>query len=714
LYSDPILIVDDDPSVRSVLSSLLSEKGCETLAAGKAEEALARMEGVTLSVAMVDINLPGMNGIRLLEEIKRRSPSTEVIIMTSHASLDTAVEAIRAIRKEAYDYVQKPFQDLDTAWRTVRRALEKRALSRKNRELLKNLEERNRELTAAVKRQNSLVNAGRAMSGIVAISELLDFFIGVVSEELDVERASLMLMDERSGEMWIAASRGLNEEMAREIRLKVGQGIAGWVAREGKPILVKDVETDPRIQRALNSTSAGSFISAPIVLSIPILIREKVLGVINVTNRRSGVSFDEEDLAFLYSLAGQAAVAIERARQFEDLQAAYLSIQDAQKHLVDAERLKAFGQLAAGVAHDFNNLLTGILGQAELLRAKLGDPAQDPAVLRKRTELIETLALQGAAAVRRMQDFTRIRKDAPTEAVDMNVVVRNAVEVTQGKWKDECEAKGVSVTVRRELGEIPLTSGNASELTQVVSNLIFNAVEAMGGGGEITITTWSDGKDIRLSVADNGVGMSPEVQQRVFEPFFTTKESGQGLGMSIVYGIVARHRGRIEVRSVEGKGSTVELGLPVTAPVSGDADHRGKELMHTGPASVLVVDDSDLNRDLFGNYVTSMGHQVHLAASGREGLAIFEREAIDLVITDLSMPGISGWQVAEKVKERNPNIPVLLVSGWAIQQDEPRIRESGVDRVLQKPCSMAKFQKTVQEALGHAGGGGTRPGVAAL
>jgi len=411
-------------------------------------------------------------------------------------------------------------------------------------------------------------------------------------------------------------------------------------------------------------------------------------------------------MAFLSSLAGQVAVAIERARHFEDLQEAYQSLKDAQAHLVDSERINAVGQLAAGVAHDFNNLLTGILGQAELLK---GDLAESPPAIeasRKRAELLETLALQGAAAVRRIQDFTRIRKDAPSGAVDLNAVMRNAVEVTQGKWKDECRARGVEVNVRTEPGRIPLTSGNASELTQVVSNLIFNAVEALSGGGEITLSTRSDGKDVRLAVTDNGVGMSPEVQKRIFEPFFTTKEDGQGLGMSVIYGIVARHGGEITVRSEERKGSTIELRLPVIAPSIITIGTGIEKAATVESANVLVVDDSDINRTLFESYLAGMGHKVRLAGSGEEALSIFEREGADLVITDLSMPGLSGWQVAERVKKINPNVPVVLLSGWAIQQDEPRIRESGIDCVLQKPCTMAKFQEVVQEMLRGGGKGG--------
>lgn len=696
---DRILIVDDEPSVREVLSSLLADEGFGVLAAATAEEGLQRMEGVDVSVALVDIKLPGMDGIGLLAEIKRRSPSTEVVMMTSYASLETAVAAIR---RDAYDYIQKPFEDLEEPCAVVRRAVEKRDLTRKNRELLERLERGNRELAAAVRRQKSLIDAGRAMGGILAISDLLDFFIGVTAEELDVERASLMLLDEKTGEMRIVAQRGLSEEVARGVCVKVGEGIAGWVAREGKPILVKDVESDPRVRANLESTSAGSFISAPIVLSIPILIREKVLGVINVTNRRSGASFEEEDMAFLFSLSGQAAVAIERARQFEDLEDAYRTLKDAQKQLVESERLQAIGQIAAGVAHDFNNLLTGVLGQAELLKSDLKGSPPDMRGALKRAGLVATLAHQGAATVRRMQDFTRIRKDAPHEAVDLNSVVRTAVEITQGKWKDECLAKGVRVAVRVEPGAVPLTTGDESELTQVVGNLIFNAVEALEGGGEIVLATRSDGKENRLTVADNGVGMAPEVQKRIFEPYFTTKERGQGLGMSIIYGIVARHRGEISVRSGEGKGTVFELVLPVVPPPAEKEAGGPEKAAGAGPARVLIVDDSDLNRELFEGYLEPLGHKVIQAANGREALAVVDREPVDLVVTDLSMPGLTGWEVAEGVRKRRPEVPVILVSGWAIQQGEPRIRESGVRFVMQKPFSMAKFQEAVGKALSGA------------
>ncbi len=701
--SDLILVVDDEQSICYVLSNLFARMGWRTKAVSSAEEALSILNGEKPGVALLDIRLPGMNGLELLGELKKVSPDTEVIIMTSYASTDTAIEAIR---KEAYDYLPKPFEDLDEVWATVRRAFEKRSLSLNNRKLLLDLENSNRGLSAAVKRQKSLIDAGRAMGGIGVLPELLDFFVGVVADELEVDRVSLMLVDEDTQEMWIVASRGLDEKVQKEVRRKIGDGIAGWVAREGKPVLVKDVVSDPRIKTSLQSTPATSFISAPIVLSIPIQLREKVLGVINVTDRRSGISFDEEDMAFLYGLAGQAAVAIEKTRQYEELEGAYESLKATQNSLVESERLNALGQMAAGVAHDFNNLLAGILGRAQLLQLKMKEKGADRSELESQLELIEKLALQGAATVRRIQEFSRIRKDAPTESIDLNSVVKNAVEVARPKWKDESETRGIHVETCLELGKIPTVRGSAGELVQVVTNLIFNAVDAMPEGGELTLKTYLEGNAVGLEVSDTGIGMSKEVKEKLFQPFFTTKGNGYGLGTSIVYGIVARHGGEIQVSSEEGVGTTFLLSLPVGNGQSADKlPEKVARKKKQGRAKVLVVEDNDLNRDMFGGYLTALGHNAFLAANGKEMLPYLEKESFDLVITDLSMPGISGWQVTKKVKEKNPRVPVILVSGWAIQQDDARLKESGVDFILQKPCTLNVFQEMVEEALSSVDGG---------
>lgn len=695
--SDLILIMDDDRSVCADLSFQLGRLGCRTKTVSSVEEGLSILHDETVAVTMLDNGFPGMDGLGFLRKLKKVSPDTEVIVMGSCASTDMAIEAVR---KEAYDYLPKPFSDREDVLATVRRALEKRSLSLTSRDLHLEREINRRELSAAVKRPKALIDAGRAMGGICVLSELLDFFVGVVADELEVDRISLMLLDEKTQEMWIVAARGLDEKVKEKVRMAVGTGIAGWVAREGKPVLVKDVVSDPRVKTSLHSTDATSFISAPIVLSIPILLQEKVLGVINVTNRRSGKSFDEEDMAFLYSLAGQAAVAIERTIQYEELQEAHESLKAAQKNLLEAERVNALGQMAAGVAHDFNNLLSGILGTVDLLQRKIEIQGADLPFIRSQLESLNKLALQGAGTVRRIQEYSRIRKDSPSESVDVNSAVDNALEVTRAKWKDECETRGVRVDVRFERGRIPLIQGNAADLTQVVSNLIFNAVEAMPNGGQLTLKTFLEGKTIGLEVADNGDGMSKEIKGKLFQPFFTTKDYGYGLGTSIIYGIVARHGGNIHVSSEEGMGTTFLLRLPVVNGAMADQpDENDAHGRDSGTAKVLVVEDNDINRELFKGYLDEMGHKAIVAANGKEMLPLLDQGPFALVITDLSMPGISGWQVAEKVKKQSPRVPVILISGWAIQQDDSRIRESGVDFVLQKPCTFTDFQDLVNKAL---------------
>jgi signal transduction histidine kinase/DNA-binding response OmpR family regulator len=699
-----VLVVDDDPASRTQLLAHLTATGFPVRIAASAAEGLALPRIEKTAVALVDINMPGMDGLQMLAELQRVAPDCEVILMTGHATLETAIEAIR---RGAYDYLRKPFDDVTVAGRAIERACEHRKLAMRNRELVDDLATRNRELSSAIMRLTSLIEAGRAMSGIEALTDLLDFFIGLVSKELDVERASLMLIDERGRELSVAASRGFSSELASKIRVRVGEGIAGWVAKEGKPILVKDVQTDPRTNSSLcrdaadeTPKSEGSFISAPIILSIPIIVHEKTLGVINVTNKRSGELFREEDMAFLYGLAGQAAVAIEKARHYNELKQAYESLRDAQDQLVASERLKALGQMAAGVAHDFNNLLNGILGKAELLSLKLAEKEPDRAAILAGLEMIEQITLQGAETVKRVQDFTRIRKDHPTNAVDVNAVIRNAVEMTRPKWKNEPEARGVSVEVEQILGDLPTTAGNGSELTQVVSNLIFNSVEAMPRGGRITLKSRLDGVSIVITVADTGSGMSKATQAHIFEPFFTTKESGQGLGMSIVYGIVSRHGGEISVESAENAGTTFSVRIPVRSPLPQFGEQPQKSAPRkTAGAHILIVDDDDLNLKMLNETLTSRGHQVVAAPTGNEAVELFSRQPFDLVVTDLSMPGMSGWQVAREVKARNPKVPVIMLSGWAIQQDEEKVRESGVDYVISKPCSLKTLKGAVEEAL---------------
>ncbi len=690
-----ILVVDDEETLRFVLGSVLSDLGHEVSAAGSASEARSLIHGRSFSVALLDLVLPDGGGIELLDQIKSQTPDTEVIIMTSHASVQTAVDAIR---KGAYDYLQKPFE-LDEVSATVTRALERRGLLVRNRELLGQLERQNQGLSAVVRRLESLNAAGLGMSGIHSCQESLDFFLGLVVRELEVDRASIMLLD-LNGQMAIVASHGIEDDVVRTTRVQLGEGIAGQVLLSGEPMLVKDVATDPSFTGEIHQHLSSSFISVPIVLSVPIKSSEAVLGVINVTNRRSGVPFDEGDVKYLSGLAGQAAVAIERARHLEELQRAIGSLQAVHEQLVASERLKILGELAAGVAHDLNNTLNGILGRAQLLRAAVEQTRGDSRILRKSLATIEQLALQGATTVKRIQDSARIRKDRPIGSVDLNEAVRTAVDLTRPRWKLESDLMGRPIQVDLDLEDIPPTAGDAQELVQIVSNLIFNAIDAMPQGGRLGFKTSSRDGSILLEVQDTGIGMTPETRQRLFTPFFTTKEAGHGMGLSVAYGIVTRLGGSISVESEPGRGARFLIRLPASR--SRNADARAGQAPRDGAARrarVLVVEDEQENRELCRDMLELDGHEAVLASTGEEGLSLLQHGTYDVVITDLTMPGLSGWDLAKAVKQRDPMLPVIILSGWGVQMDEAALREAGVCIALAKPVAVEDLLESVRRAM---------------
>jgi len=687
-----VLVVDDEPTIRHVLVGLLDENGCDVRAAGSAEEALSALDGWEPEVALLDLVLPGRNGLELLGDIKQRYGDTEVVVITSHSSASTALTAMRL---GAFDYLEKPL-DIDPVWETVLRALDKRALKLETRDLLDRQDRLEREWSTAVS-----IEGEDPPEEFASYREIVEHYLDVVTDKLGVDRASLMLLNPSTGELEVVAHRGFPEGQERRFQVRLGEGISGAVAKTGEPFLVTDAANDPRIKRPRPHLS-DSFISAPIALSVAIKSGPEVLGVINVTNRRTGKPLATEDLSFLSALAGQLAVAIDATRRSERLRRAYQSLKTAQHQLVFSEKIKAVGQMAAGVAHDFNNALSVILARAQFVRRMLDGPAPDMDKIRADLDTVIKISFQGAEMIKRIQDYTRIRKDVPRSAVDLNAVIRDAVEMARPKWKEECDVQGTPIDMRLELGDIPTVSGNEYELAQVVGNFIFNAVEAMPKGGALTFRTFAEANRVVMQVRDTGIGMDETTRERLFDPFFTTKETGQGLGTSIIYGIVTRHRGTIRVDSRLGCGTTFTVRFPVGRPLPrrvAPQPQTQPEPIRTRAARVLLVDDDELVRETYEETLRSGGHDVCSVGGGSEALAEFAEQPFDVVVTDLSMHEMSGFDLSREIKRLYPGVPVILLSGWAIQENEERVRESGIDHVLVKPCRVEDLLSAVQNAL---------------
>jgi PAS domain S-box-containing protein len=365
-----------------------------------------------------------------------------------------------------------------------------------------------------------------------------------------------------------------------------------------------------------------------------------------------------------------------------------------EEQLLQAEKLRAVGEMASGVAHDFNNALTIILGSTQLL---LLNPQDEES--RETLRTIERAAKGSSYTVRRLLDFTREEVHKELLKLDINSILREAVDSTKPKWQEDVPGRATRIDIGLNLGEVLPVVGNASEFKEVAMNLISNAVEAMPEGGKIRIRTYADEKTVYLQISDTGTGMSDEVKKKVFEPFFTTKPFAHtGLGMSVLYGIVKRFKGNIDVNSEMGQGTTVTLSFPAVPepqwPVSSSPPVKKRR-----GARVLVIDDEAHIRDILSRILSKAEHQVSLATSGEEGLQLFQEKEFDLVLTDLGMPRMSGWEVCQAIKQAKPQIPVGMITGWGAEVEQAQIEAKGVDFLIFKPFDFTHILDKVAEVV---------------
>ena len=502
---------------------------------------------------------------------------------------------------------------------------------------------------------------------------------------------SRIALREADGTTRFRYSPGARVDSWQGFRIDPGKGTGGQVLLTGQPFRTEDYLADPRISKDYAASAIAEGAVAEMV--VPIRSQDDVQGLLYVTNRARR-SFTDHDEAILTRLANYAGAAIQNARLYEELRQAHERLERSQSSLVQTERLRALGEMAAGVAHDFNNLLAVILGRTELLIRRGSDPDTLHGL-----ELVRRAAQDGADTVRRIQEFTRTRQTRPFERVDVAEIVRETVELNRPRWKDEAQSRGVRYDVIVD-GEAPPIAGRPEELREVFANLLKNALEAMPEGGTCQLRIGAGPETVAISISDTGVGMPPEVQHRVFEPFFTSKgPRGTGLGLAVSWSIVNRHGGTIEVRSAPGAGTTFVVRLPIPGQMP-----RKKELpaiaLPTKAARVLVIEDEPAVRGVLVDLLREAGYTVTEAADGMGGLASCEREVPDLVLTDLSMPGLSGWDVAARCRERFPQIPIGLVTGWGDQLEPERVAGAAIGFVLAKPFRADDVLREIARALG--------------
>jgi len=755
-----ILVVDDETGPRESLRMLLKPL-YEIRMADSARAALEVLGDFHPDLVICDIKMPEMDGLEALRHIKQLDPAVEVVMITAYASLETVKQALSL---GAFEYLIKPFvrHDLQDV---VQRALKRRHASLGVRseiaglvDQMRTLASRTRQLEEAARREQteqslratqlSILRAiGRTVIAHLDLSSITAAVVQQLRDGLGYDRVRIeldpdggpvagtddrlvacpirdaqgplgyLVVDNRAGGPPLDAREcELLEMLAEYLAIAVRnarlyediattrQRLEQVIACAGDAIII--VDTDDRIQ-GWNPAAERIFgrrdreaIGRPVTEFLPeadyaIGKRRLVAGAPTHVFDVSGLIVPDRsaDLSITLSAlrdgqgASDAVIAIVRDATAQ---------RAMETQLRQSEKLTALGQLAGGIAHDFNNLLQAILGYAQLMKQNPTD-----AVIKRSLPILEAAALDGAEAVRRIQQYAQLRRSETSIAVDLNEIVEDALKITQPRWEQRVSKDNRPLQLRRGLDDVPVVSGRPAALTEAMTNLILNAIDAMPDGGTLSIATGTtpSGQAI-ITVADTGVGMTEAVSRRIFEPFFSTKGAGgSGLGLAMVYTIVQAHGGDIRVDSAPGRGATFTLTFPpaTPTPTAPAATAPARARRH---ARVLVVDDDPDVLQTFKAILESFGHTAVASASAAAAVDIFAQDDFDIVITDVGMPGMSGWQLAERLQALRRRAAVIFVTGWGLRDDElARLKALGVTDCLFKPVQGHEVDLAIQTIL---------------
>ena len=405
----------------------------------------------------------------------------------------------------------------------------------------------------------------------------------------------------------------------------------------------------------------------------------------------------------------------DQVRLTEGVQKAYDELRRTQQVVVQQERLRALGQMASGVAHDVNNALSPIVAYSELLLATQTDL---PAAARQYLQIIHQAGEDVAHIVARMREFYRRRSDTEElSKVNLNRIIEEVIELTRPRWRDLSQRDAVSIQVERDLEpQLPQLLCEPSDLREALINLIFNAVDALPQGGTIALSTRSvsrpaparnesSEKQIQIEVRDNGIGMDEKTRQHCLEPFFSTKakRGGTGLGLAMVYGVMRRHDGAIEIESAPNEGTCVRLLFPIREDASPKAASTSiPPAGQNRSLRILCIDDESQMQELLKHCLTTLDHQVTTASGGKQGVEMFraavqQKQPYEMVITDLGMPDIDGHQVARAIKAESPGTPIVMMTGWGTMMKEDGETAPEVDAVVGKPPRIQELNHLILE-----------------
>jgi signal transduction histidine kinase len=553
-------------------------------------------------------------------------------------------------------------------------------------------------------RLQALLDVGREVSRIQPPAALLERIATTCGRLLQTDSVGIRLLE--GDDLVVAYASGGAREVMAQPRLKIGESLSGLVAASGETLVLTDPAADPRLIPA--HRAAMERLGYRALVAVPIKAGERIAGVLSVQTRRH-LGFSDEDIEVVTAFAGQVGVALHNNRLYEELQHAYRELTQTQDQLLQSQKMEAIGRLAGGIAHDFNNLLTVIAGQTYMLRNQTG-----AGPVREGVERIEATAERAAELIRQLLAFSR------KQVLQPGVLRLNAIVESMAPMLTRVIGEDVELTTRLD-PRLLHVKADPTQIEQVIMNLAVNARDAMPGGGELTIETANlvvnacdlaqhpdvaPGAYVVLAVRDTGTGMDAETRRRLFEPFYTTKEPGKGtgLGLATVYGIVKQSGGHIWVASEPGRGATFTIYLPVVGEAADVPVVVPPDDVPGGTETILLVEDEGEVRALVREVLEERGYRVMVATGPREALhlAADRGTRIDLLLTDVIMPQMTGRALADLLTADRPTLPVMFMSGYA----DSAVVEHGVLQAgrayLQKPFTPIQLARVVRRVLDTA------------
>ena len=365
-------------------------------------------------------------------------------------------------------------------------------------------------------------------------------------------------------------------------------------------------------------------------------------------------------------------------------------IKQAEKVSIESHRLSAIGEMASSIAHDFNNSLQLMMGNLEIIRIQ----SDLSVTVQEHIDNIGLLIEDVASRTKSMQNFgDKNNYNTEFESLDLNKITTESIKQSRPLWKDEMEKIGLKMNINTDFGKIPNIIFNKGALSSIIYNLIKNSIEAMPEGGEITIKTGIKTEGIFLTCMDSGIGMNQETKLKIFQPFYTTKgyKTGRGLGMSGVYSVIKEAGGSVRVKNtIIGKGTTIEIVLPANKLEEMKIIEEVVSIKRS--LRILYVEDEAIIAMNSKKIIEDLGHECDIELSGEQALISLEKEEYDVVITDIGMPGMSGWQFATAVKNKfGDAIKIIIASGWNIKEEE--LKQHRINYCLTKPYTKEDIKK---------------------